>query len=102
MNVRKRKTRRIRGVTRKWSHTEEVEVLEYIQTYLQKNENEHQVQILSANQFFEQMSNDIKFDKISSSQMRNKIRNLQQKYLRAVDMKTKIGCELDLATLESM
>lgn len=101
MNARKRKTRRIRGVTRKWSHTEEVEVLEYIQSYLQKNENE-QFQALSANQFFEQMSNDIKFDKISSSQMRNKIRNLQQKYLRGVDMKTKIGCELDLATLESM
>lgn len=100
MDSKRRKTRRIRGVTRKWNHLEEVEVLEYLQNYLKRN-GDGAVQ-LSANQFFEQMSDAVKFDTISSSQIRNKIRNLHQKYLKAVDMKTKIGCDLDLATLECM
>lgn len=55
----------------------------------------------TANQFFEEMSDVIKFDTITASQMRNKIRNMHQKYLKAVDVKTKIGSDLDLATLES-
>lgn len=55
----------------------------------------------TANQFFEQMSDAIKFDNITSSQMRNKIRNMHQKYLKAVDVKTKFGSDMDLATLES-
>lgn len=54
----------------------------------------------SANQFFDKMTCSVKFGKISSSQMRNKLRNLHEKYLKAIDLKVKSENKLDLETLE--
>lgn len=98
MNTKRRKWHRVRVETRKWQHSEEVEVLTYLQTYIENTDNRPGQ--LTSNQFFEQMSDAIKFDKITPSKMRNKIRNLHQKYLKAIDVKTKFANDLDLATLE--
>lgn len=58
-------------------------------------------QKMSACHFFEKMSSDIKFDVISASQMRNKVRNLQQKYLKAVDLRQQMEHILDNETMLS-
>lgn len=56
---------------------------------------------MSACYFFEKMSSTVKFDVISPSQIRNKVRNLQQKYLKAVELRQQMEHILDNETMLS-
>lgn len=131
MNECRSKGRRVRVVTRKWSMEEEQEILHYIKRYLDnlqlpeegpvrttpisstvfihtfaERKNKMQafplLQKMSACYFFEKMSSAVKFDVISPSQMRNKVRNLQQKYLKAVELRQQMENILDNDTMLSM
>lgn len=59
------------------------------------------LQKMSACYFFEKMSSEVKFDVISPSQLRNKVRNLQQKYLKAVELRQQMEHILDNETMLS-
>lgn len=122
-NNNRSKVRRVRVVTRKWSMEEEQEILHYIKRYLdnlqlpdegpvskrqQTNtspidliEGISILQKMSACYFFEKMSSEVKFDVISPSQLRNKVRNLQQKYLKAVELRQQMEHILDNETMLS-
>lgn len=126
MNECRSKGRRVRVVTRKWSMEEEQEILHYIKRYLDNLQLPEEgpvrtthiscshylpsdlngiisiLQKMSACYFFEKMSSAVKFDVISPSQMRNKVRNLQQKYLKAVELRQQMENILDNETMLSM
>lgn len=128
-NNNRSKVRRVRVVTRKWSMEEEQEILHYIKRYLdnlqqpddgpvrvkhsffpfdsaKKNKTTQMrafsiFQKMSACFFFEKMSSAVQFDVISPSQIRNKVRNLQQKYLKAVELRQQMEHILDSETMIS-